>query len=123
MKLFELAWVWHEDYVPHLFVHEEKTESQFESDVKTLFKEYGDAYLAQETSWAGASSWLDFIATKLPELGYVRVQPFQVSVFGAFIIENKEHDQDDRDFAKEFIGDELLMKAVKHNDKIRAAQN
>jgi hypothetical protein len=116
--IFELSWVWHEDYVPYLFSHDSKTKNDFESDVKNLFKKYGQAYIDQETSWVGASRWVEFIAKKLPELGYTRIIPEAVSVFGAYIIQCRERDEDDFAFGEEFIGKGLLKKAVAHNKKL-----
>jgi hypothetical protein len=115
--IFELAWNWHEDYVPYLFSHDSKTKEEFNSDVKALLKKYGNEYIDQETSWVGAPGWIEHVVKKLPELGYIRIIPEQFSVFGAYIIECKEHDEDDFAFG-DIVGEDLLKKAVEHNKKM-----
>jgi len=115
--IFELAWTWNEDYIPYLFSHETKTKEDFRNDVKYLMRKYGKEYIEQEFSWVGASWWIEFIAKKMPELGYTHVYPEAMSVFGAFIIENINN-KDDKEFG-EIIGEELLQEAIKHNNKIK----
>ena len=101
MEIFELSWMWHEDYTHYLFWHDTKTFADFEKDVKDAFVKYGPEYLAEETGWAGASSWTDFVAKKLPEYGY---KPIYTKRVGAW---------------KEFIGQELIEAANKHNEAMR----
>lgn len=115
--VFELAWTWYEDYCPYLFSHDSKTKEEFNSDVKMLLKKHGQEYLDQETSWAGAARWVEFVAGKLPELGYSRITPEAFSIFGAYIIECREHDDDDFAFG-EIIGEDLLKRAVEHNKNL-----
>ena len=115
MKLFILSHTDYEEYSPYLFTHENKTDEEFESDVKMLFKKCGDEYIAQETCWIGAAEWTSFVAKKLLDLGYVHPKTFQINTHGAGIIRNREHDGDDRIFARDFIGEELLQKAVAQN--------
>lgn len=119
MNLFELAWTWHEVYmtwhevyIPYLFVHETKTREEFEADVRDAYRKYGDEYLQSEEDFVRASGWTYFVASKLPDYGYVPIKPIAVSCFAARLIDN---DYDDRNFAEKFIGDELLKKAVEHN--------
>jgi hypothetical protein len=114
--LFELGWVCHEDWSYHLFIHFGKTQEQFKEDVKLLLVKYGKDYLKSETSWAGANRWVDFIADKMPELGYRPIKPISESFFGAYII--KGNDEDDKRWG-EVVGEELLQEAILHNNKVR----
>jgi hypothetical protein len=114
MKLFELAWIWYEEYCPYLFIHPDKTEEQFNADVKDAFKKFGDDYLKQEDSWAGAERWTAYVASRLHEYGYTEVLPIRVSCCG------RKCDSDDRTFAEKFIGEDLFKKAIEHNKKIKA---
>lgn len=115
-KLFELGWGWYEDWEYHLFIHFGKTQEDFKKDVKSLLIKYGKDYLASEQSWAGANGWIDFIAKKMPELGYQPIEPIRESFFGAYIIEGDE--DGDKDWG-EVVGEELLQCAIAHNNKIR----
>ena len=114
--LFELGWGWYEDWSYHLFIHFGKTQEQFKQDVKSLLVKYGKDYLKSETSWAGANGWVDFIADKMPELGYQPIKPISESFFGAYIIEGNE--DDDKRWG-EVVGEELLQEAILHNKKVR----
>ena len=99
-----------------------------------LLRKYGDEYLAQETSWVGAPDWIDFISGKFPELGYEIVRPEKFDVWGAFIIEADNRDDDCNPFEPTYhlgdddiefgnlIGQDLLQKALAKNDIIRAGQ-
>ena len=116
-QLFELSWSWYEDYSYYLFTHSNKTQEQFRKDVKTLLRKYGDAYLKQEKSWAGANDWIRYISGKMPELGYVPVSPVVKGFFGAYIIDGGKSDED-KEWGK-IVGKDLLNKAVEHNKKLR----
>lgn len=112
--LFGLRWSWYEDQICHLFIHFGKTQDQFKEDVKLLLIKYGKDYLKSETGWAGASGWVDFIADKMPELGYQPIKPISESFFGAYIIEGDDDEQ-----WGEVVGEELLQEAILHNNKVR----
>lgn len=114
--LFELGWGWYEDWSYYLFIHFGKTQEQFKQDVKSLLVKYGKDYLKSEQSWAGANGWVDFIADKMPELGYQPIKPISESFFGAYIIEGNE--DDDKRWG-EIVGEELLQEAILHNNKVR----
>jgi hypothetical protein len=116
MKLFELSWSWYEDHDYYLFVHENKTEDDFQKDVKILLIKYGEEYLQQEDCWAGANNWIEYISTKLPELGYEHIEPINVGFWGAYIIDG---DDGDDVVWGEIVGEELLQKTIHHNKKIR----
>lgn len=115
-KLFELNWGWHEDWESYLFIHYDKTQKQFKKDVSMLLVKYGNEYLESEDSFAGASSWISFIADKMPELGYQPIQPINVGFCGSYIIEGDEEDV--RGWGK-VVGEDLLQKAIEHNIKVR----
>ena len=119
MNYFELSWSWYEDYCPHVFSHENKTKLEFNVDVKNLMQKYGEDYLKQETSWPGAYGWVEFVAKKLPELGYTPIIPESFSIFGAYIIRD---DEDDKKFG-EIIGKDLLSKAQEHNKQLEMKLN
>jgi len=114
MNFFELSWSWYEDYQPYIFYHKNKTKKDFNKDVKNLFRKYGDEYIESEESWIGAPVWVGFIADKLPELGYKRVnqQIPGFNVFGAYIIDGD--DSEDEEFSK-IIGKRLYKKVIKRN--------
>jgi hypothetical protein len=121
MNLFELNWCWYEDYRFYLFTHDNKTEEQFKEDVRFLLRKYGKDYL--ETArhedgdmLVGASDWIDFISTKMPELGYSPIDPIRESFFGSYIIDGE---RDDDENWREVVGDELADLAIEHNKKVR----
>ncbi len=118
--LFELAWSWYEELHYYLFIHTDKTQEQFKQDVRSLLVKYGRDYLKSETSWVGANGWVDFIADKMPELGYQPIQPISEGFWGAYIIKG---DSKDDDRWGEVIGEELLCEAILHNKKIEEEMN
>lgn len=118
--LFQLGWGWYEEWSYHLFIHSDKTQDQFKEDVKSLLIKYGKEYLTQEDSWAGASGWVEFIAGKMPELGYQPVQPITESFFGAYII--KGDDKEDKKWG-DVVGEDLLREAILHNKKLEEEIN
>ena len=118
MKIYNLSWSWHEDYCPHNFFHaEDKSQSDFEDDVKSLFEKYLDGYIENNEHWIGASDMFDFIATKLPELGYEKFEHIDVNAFGAYIIEDK--DGDDKEFADKFLTNDHFEKILAKNKQLR----
>lgn len=127
-NVFELSWSWYEDYVSFLFFHPSKTEEEFNSDVKNLFIKYGDEYLKSQknnssgmNNFVGMDSWVEFIATKLPELGYIEVQTKKFDVFGGYIIKKENgHNKTEIEQIINLIGGDLYIKAIEHNKKIDA---
>lgn len=115
-QFFELRWEWYEYLNYYLFTHPEKSQEDFKQDVKSLLIKYGNDYLANEKSWAGVNEWVDFVAKKMPELGYQPIQPVTESFFGAHIIDG---DDEDNNAWGKVVGDGLLRKAIKHNNRIR----
>lgn len=114
MKLFELYWIWYEEHSYWLFTHPNKTKKQFEADVKMLLREYGNDYLKEEDSWAGARGWIELIAEKLPVIGYTKIEPESTGFFGGYILRK---DDDGKEWEK-IVGKELMEKAIKHNKKV-----
>lgn len=115
-KIYELGWGWYEQWSYYLFIHFEKTQEDFKQDVKSLLIKYGKDYLSSEESWAGADRWIDFIAKKMPELGYQPIEPIRESFFGSYIIDG---DGDGDKYWGEVVGEELLQEAIAHNNKIK----
>ena len=124
-KIFELNWIWHEDYMPWLFFHENKTEKDFKKDVNFLLKKYGKDYIkSNEDSWVGACGWFEFIVPKMSELGYEKVSTIKYGHFGSYIIKNDEiYEKEESRNLKKFIGKELLEEAVEHNKKVEDDMN
>ena len=117
-KFFELYWCWYEDYSFYLFYHENKTEKEFQSDVKKLMKKYGDTYLQEENSWAGASEWIRFVAPKMTELGYEEIKTVRFGLFGSYIIKEDDPSEDLVSLTK-LVGKKLVDKAFAHNKVVR----
>lgn len=114
-KIFELSWGWYEENSSVLFTHPDKTDEQFAEDVKSLYKKYGDEYLASIPElWAGVSGWSELVSEKMSELGYERVRPTVYVVWGSDIIGVGDEQ------LKATIGEELFNKAKEHNDIVRA---
>jgi hypothetical protein len=113
IKYYELYWSWYEDYVPFIFSHESKTKKQFEKDVRTMLRKYGEEYIQQEESWVSAYNWIEYIVPKMSELGYELITPHQYGQFGAYIIRNSETDG----FGKK-VGRRLIEIATKQNEVV-----
>jgi len=127
MKIYDLAWSWDEDYSVTQFTHPDNpSKEQWHEDVKKMLKKYGEEYLKQETGWAGASDWITFVGTKMPELGYSphAKDTFAWSFFGAFILGDDGGREDEDDIKwKEIVGPDVYKKAIAHNEKIRKAMS
>ncbi len=115
MKTFELYWSYYEDYSYWLFSHPKKTKKQFQAYVKMLLREYGNDYLKEEGSWAGASGWIEKVAEKLTIIGYTKVLPERFGFFGGYIL---REDDDGKEWSK-IVGKDLFDKAIKHNEKVK----
>jgi hypothetical protein len=112
--VFELSWSWYEEYCPQLFIHPNKTEKEFKSDVHSLIKKYISEYIDAEKSWVNMSDYIRFIGEKLPEFGYEQFAPVSVGFFGGFILKDRDQDSE---WVK-ILGEEMFSKAVAHNKKI-----
>ena len=113
MYLYELAWVWHEDYEPHLFVSDKyKTEEEWEKDCIEAIRRVGDEYIKNEERWISMPRWIEAAAKELEKMGYKSIKPVRYSVFGGYIIEEYSKD------VREVVGKRLFIKAVKKNEEI-----
>ena len=114
MKVFELGTGWEEGYSFWLFTHTNKTQLDFQDDVRILLRKYGSEFLRTiPDEWAGTSDWMEFIAGKLPELGYVEIQTMKCEHATEFII------SEDHTLWKDVVGEELFAQALQHNEAIR----
>lgn len=115
-KLFELKWVYYDECVYFLFIHENKTYEEFDKDICDMLIKYGDEYLAQESGYASLPSWIEYIAPKMCELGYELVEPKSKSFWGGYII---SEDEDENKELINTVGRNLYNKSIEHNSKIR----
>jgi len=113
-KIWEVSFCWYEEYCPHLFFHPDinKTSEEFKKDIESLFKKYGNEYIKQEDSWAGMDKFVEFICTKISELGYVPVQKESYPVWGGTILKG---DEENDDAIEKLIGKKIYNKMIKHN--------
>jgi len=112
--IFEFYWSWHESYCPYLFEHSSKTEEEFANDCIHAMKECFDDYMKQENGWKGLSSWIDFACKKLEDYGYKPVKPVKYGLFGGFII-----DKNDKEEEGLKVFSEQLDVMIVHNNKFR----
>lgn len=121
-NLFEIVWSWHDEDNTYLYTHDNKTDSEFQEDVKMLLRKYGKEYLETEESWAGANKWIEFVSGKMHELGYNYAKPAQFSFFGGYIFKDKKIDPDEDGIEEkkwaEIVGQDLMDAALLHNQKI-----
>ena len=82
-----------------------------------MLRKYGKEYLESEESYAGANNWIGFIANKMHELGYKKVETINVNFWGAFIIDDV-NDDEDKEWGK-VVGKKLLLEAINHNKIIK----
>jgi len=121
-NLFKIVWSWYDEDCTYLYTHDNKTESEFKEDVKMLLKKYGNEYLENEESWAGADKWIDFVAGKINELGYNMPKPAIFSFSGGYIFKDAKRDPDEDGIEEkkwaEIVGQDLMDAALLHNKKI-----
>lgn len=120
-KLYEIAWTWHEDYSPALFVGEAKTPEQWEADCKRAICAASDKYLSmveENGHWAQAPDWIIAAHEELEKMGYRRVSPISFEFFGGYILEDGEFDDDDREW-REIVGEKDYRRAIEHNKAVR----
>lgn len=115
-KVFDLGYSGRESWSSNLFFHDSKTREEFDADVRMLLRKYGEEYLKQEESWVGGGSWIEYVVTKLPELGYREIDTIRVSFDECMII---KEDDADSDFVQA-IGPELFKAAVRQNEELEA---
>lgn len=118
MKVFQLTWSWYEECSFWLFFHkEDKTKEDWESDCKKAIKNIGKEYLDQETSWPGASRWIEMSTIELEKLGYKKIKPIEFGCFGSYIIDERKNE--DKDEFEKIVGKELIDRAVGMSKKIQ----
>lgn len=116
MQVFRISWHWYEEEWNYLFTHPNKTEEEFNEDIVRHIKVVGQKYLDQETSWVGASDWIEFATNSFHILGYEKVTTIDWSFFGGYILATDCHEYDNW---KEVVGEDLCNKAISMNDATR----
>jgi len=123
MRVFRLRWNWYDSDRYWLYTHynDDKTKLEFEEDVVSLLIKYGNEYIDQTDCWTGAGDWIEYISTKLSELGYSEVEPDTFNFWNADIFKTPDEYGEDGSTEKwgKIVGKELLDKAIAHNIKIR----
>ena len=118
MKLYNLGYYYEEGGADYLFTHpENKTQEEFDADAKSLIRKYGYEFMAQQEGWIGNTEWIDYVAGKMPELGYERVTPITTSFYARFILK----DDEDSYYSQEWydvVGPDLYNKALEYNKKV-----
>ncbi|SRR6266403_314847 len=117
MRIFTLEYEYWDDYQYYQFQHDTKSKEDFENDVNYLIKHYGEEYIDGECHWVGMPGWIEFVAGKLPELGYDKVEVDVVSFSGGSIINPFMSNSDV--LWKDFVGAELFSKAVDKNRQLK----
>ena len=102
----------------YLFLHDNKTQTDFKTDVEKLLKLYGKEYIDSNESWIGANTWIGFISEKMSTLGYKSINTIKHSFFGAYIIEGDINDSEEKEW-RNVIGDELMDYAIVHNNNLK----
>ena len=118
MKLFELYWSWYEDYESYLFVHPDKSKTQedFERDARSLYRHAALELLKTELGYIGLNNVTEEVAERLPELGYVKVEPVRFGSFGGYILKNNDRlKEDESETAIELIGMDAFLSVSEHN--------
>jgi len=120
LKIFQVIWSWHEEYCPQEICHETKTGEEFQVDFKSILRNSMDAYLKEETSWAGACDLFDFAVREMIKLGYKRVEyDSVVDHFGSYIVDEEDHKEDENKELEKLIGESGLTKMIEHNKKVK----
>ena len=125
MTIFELSWSHHEDYIPYLFAHENKTEEEFKNDVRSLMVKYIDEFLVkkeEENDYAGSQDFVAFIVEKMSELGYIPITPVKLSFWGERIVNGKYGRKENSDICM-FLGENIYQKFIDFNKKIKEKGN
>lgn len=115
LKLYQLGWEYVEEWNYYHFIHFNKTQDQFSKDIQSLLIKYGNDYLESEEGLISVQGWIEFIAEKLPELGYKRIEPIKATYYEISYL--SEFAQESKDWS-DVVGEELLQKAIKQNQKI-----
>jgi len=122
MKVFNLisnssSWL----PISMLFSHPEKTQEDFMNDCNSYFIKYGLEYISGlgENEMAHAGFWTKYIAEKLEELGYSRVEciNYEIPRCGQIPVEDKHIYYYINEF-KDIVGDDLFKQAQNHNMKV-----
>lgn len=116
MRCYKLEWDWYESGGYWLFTHpEDKTQKDFYVDVKLLIDKYLKTFIEEEATYVTLSDIFCLVASKLPELGYVDLEPITINCFGNGIL-RKASDADL--YLVKLVGRDLIDQIVEQNRKI-----
>lgn len=120
MKLFELSHSEYDGYNSTLYTHKDdnKSEKDFENDVKELTRQYENEYFDREISWSGIGDIISFISGKMNERGYEYAKVESYNQFDGSILLPGYIKKEQEAEHKDFLGEKFYNRCVKHNIKI-----
>jgi len=116
VKLFELGYSDWEDWGQWLFLHDNKTQDEFEQDCKDMFVKYGEEYINKDDCWVSASDWAGFAMEHMGELGYAVPERLHFGFREEMIIDGRGRDEQYN--WQKIVGDKLYNMAIKKNKEI-----
>jgi len=78
-------------------------------------KKYGNEFIDKQDFVIGALDWIDFISTKVPELGYEKIEPVIYGHFGSYAIGDYFSKKEEDENFKQIIGEKLFQKTIQKN--------
>ena len=131
-KIYNLYYSWYEEYSRNEFTHpQNKLLAEFQEDCQDLLLKYAPDFIKnggeyndrKYQGWIGASDFINLIASKLPELGYVNLQDtfeeVSFGVFGSNILRKSEGDEE----IVKLLGEDLTKSTFEHNKRVRDRLN
>ena len=112
-NIFSVSWADWEESGDHIFYHESKTLAQFEKDFHSLLVKYGQEYLKRERGYASVFKWVDFVASRMKELGYKKTYIKGIGFYGQPYI-GMDENHPETEFMN-IVGEDLYMQAVRKN--------
>lgn len=115
-KLFNLRCGFYGIEYEAIFTHENKSKIQFNKDVNMLISKYADEYLetlSGEFDFAYLRGLIKYAASKMDELGYVRMDLVEYNITGALRYGGHEDKQ-----LKKILGSKLYKKIINYNKEL-----
>lgn len=113
MNLFKISTADQDSEHHWLFSHLTKTENEFNDDINLLFKKYSDEFIETTETIIDFDTWVEYIALKMPELGYKVVTPitWRLNGGGGLDMDNISWDTHLQRLIA-MVGEETVQKAI-----------
>lgn len=120
---FEIRWGDEDSSTHYVFMHETKSQEEWEKDSIQAVKNCINKYLKTTGFYASLDHLVDLSVGELEKMGYVLLVPHIFSWSGCYSIERKHHFEDDYQELEKRIGKKDLKKITDFNERKRRRED